>query len=742
MTSLFSRPLVPAVCSTIAGILMGHWFLRGISLPVFVIPSFILVCLGITFLIPPKARTAWLVAVFALVGINSSMNSPTLTRLPDGLDKAERITVEGSIYSPPRLGLNTARFYLHAEKIFLPHEVRSVTINIQVTIYKYRGDLNVGQRIRFPAKLREFRNFNNPGGFDYRFFMQARGLSFAATVSDGRYVVPMGEGKLGLVGRVLEKIRGPLRNYLHERLAHNVSPIYSALILGERQNVTPELREPFDRAGIGHIMAVSGLHLGLVAWLFYMAFRWLLSLSYRLTLLTDIRKLAALLTTIPVITYGLIAGGQVSAQRAMIMVLAFLFSVIIGKEKDVWSSLALAALIILTLMADSLFTASFQLSFIAVAGILWLTPIFLSKIKGLGGDTEFLAKNRILHPVLMYLAGLLAVTVAAAIVTTPLIAYHFNRFCPVALPANLTVVPIVGLWVIPLGLVSCIVFPFSPAIAGLFLTAGAAGLDGAAFMARFWADIPWSTAWVIRPTWVEMALFYGLLFAGVNLLKARAYRIILIVVLILVCADVGYWVYQARFSKDLRVTVLDAGRADVALIQFPGHERMVIARNAFGSGGFDLGRRTVAPCLWHKKIGRIDYLLLPNPYGQQTDRLQFMIKAFHPREVLTTLPLEMMIAGTRIRGAQDGSITVTSRGWSFCFRKQEVQIGKRASEGVRKAVDYVITRGKGACPDHVRVLNLSRTGSVTITVDSKARLALSSYLKKDLPEDFRLTIDN
>jgi len=733
MTSLFSRPLVPAVCSTIAGILMGHWFLRGVSLPIFVLPSVILLCLGVTFVIPSKTRTAWLVAIFALVGINSSINSPTLTQLPSVFKEAERIRVEGTIYSPPRLELNRARFYLHAEKIFLPHEVRAVKINLQVTIYKYRGDLKVGQRIRFPAKLREFRNFNNLGGFDYRFFMRARGLSFAATVSDGRYVVPMGEGKLGFVGRVLERIRGPLRSYLHERLSHNVSPIYSALILGERQGVTPELREPFDRAGVGHIMAVSGLHLGLVAWLFYMAFRWLLSLSYRVALMTDIRKLAAGFTIVPVITYGLIAGGQVSAQRAMIMVLAFLFSVIISKERDVWSSLSLAALIVLTMMADSLFTASFQLSFIAVAGILWLTPIFLSKIKVVSGDTESLAKNPILHTVLIYLVGLLAVTVAAAIVTTPLIAYHFHRFSPIALPANLTVVPIVGLWVIPLGLVSCIVLPFSSGIAGLFLTAGAAGLHAATFMARFWADISWSTVWVIRPTWVEIILFYGLLFASITMLQARAYRIILVVVLILVCADVGCLVYQARFDKDLRVTVLDAGRADVAVMQFPGHQRMVIARNACGSGGFDLGKRVIAPFLRHKKMGRIDYLLLPSPYGQQTDKLQFMIKAFRPREVIAALPLEMMIAGTRIRGAKDGGITVTSRGWSLCFRKQEVQIRKRGSGEERKAVAYVIAKADSAYPDYVHVLNLSRTGSVTITVDSKGRLELRSYLKNNLP---------
>ena len=75
---------------------------------------------------------------------------------------------------------------------------------------------------------------------------------------------------------------------------------------------------------------------------------------------------------------------------------------------------------------------------------------------------------------------------------------------------------------------------------------------------------------------------------------------------------------------------------------------------------------------------------------------------------------------------------ITSRGWSLLFREREVRIRKRASGGERKEVNYVITRGDTACPGHVRVFNLSRTGAITITVDSKGRLGLRGYLKKNL----------
>jgi competence protein ComEC len=686
-----------------------------------------------TFILPSKVRTVWLMAIFLLIGVNSQVNKHALPGLPQTVSEGERVVVEGTVYNLPKVRVNVASLYLHAEKIFLAREVRSVQINILVKIYRYRGTLNVGERIRFPAKLKEFKNFNNPGGFDYRSYMQTRGVSFMAIVSDGRYVVPMGEGDLGIVGKVLEKIRRPLRNLLSERLSYGTSPIYAALILGERQGLTPELRKPFDRSGVGHIMAVSGLHLGLVAWLFYMMSRWVLSFSYRLTLMTDIRKVAAILTTVPVVTYGVITGLQVSTQRAMIMVLVFLWSVIMGKEKDVWSSLCLAALIILALMGNSLFTVSFQLSFTAVAGILWLAPIILSRIQSVKLGTELFARNHVLRTMVTYSVGLIAVTTAATVVTIPLIAFHFHRFPLVGLAANITVVPIIGLWVIPLGLVSCIALAFSPTLAGFFLSLGESGLNLAVSLVKFWSDIPWASLWVIRPNWLEILLLYGLLFLGLNFFRARVYRLLLLVVVILLCTDTGYWIYHTRFNSNLRVTILDAGRADVTFIQFPGHERMLIARNAFGHRGFNLGQRVIAPYLWQEKIRRINYLFLRNPYRQQTDRVQFMINTFHPKEILSSLPTERTIGGAQIKGDMDEGITLSCRGWSFYFRDREVRIGKGNGGGGKKEVSYIIARDNVTRPAPVRVFDLSRTGAITITVDSKGRISMRCFLKKNLP---------
>ena len=644
------------------------------------------------------------------------------------------MVIEGTIYGPPRVRVSVATFPIHAEKIFLAKEVKRVKINLLLKIYGYRGGLKVGERIRFPAKLREFTNFNNPGRFDYRFYMRSRGLSFLATVSDGRYVVPMGGGDLGLVEKTLEKIRGPLRRFFSERLSYTLSPIYTALILGERQGLTSKLREPFDRTGVGHIMAVSGLHLGLVAWLFFKSLRWLLSLSYRLTLMTDIRKLAAIITTLPVIAYGLITGLQVSSQRAMVMILIFLWSFVIGREKDVWSSLSLAALIILTLKGDALFTTSFQLSFVAVAGILWLAPLIYSRMPKFKISNGSFKGSQILHPILTYTLGLIAVTTAATIITIPLIACYFHRFSVVALPANLTVVPIIGLWVIPLGLLSSITLPLSSTLAGFLLSLGESGLNLAISVVQFWSDIPWSSIWVTRPTWLEIILLYGLLFLSINFTRSRVYRLILPLSLALLCTDIGYWVYRTRLNNNLRVTILDAGRGDVALIQFPGKERMLIARNAFGYRGFNLGRMVVAPYLWKEKIQRIDYLFLTDPHVQQTDRLRFMINNFHPKEVFSNLSTERVIGGAKIKGGNTEGITISYQGWSFYFSGERVEIERGGLQMGKRWPKYLITtKEKIIRASSFLVLIIPQTGALTITIDPEGNIRMKSFLKENLP---------
>jgi competence protein ComEC len=523
-----------------------------------------------------------------------------------------------------------ARLAVNADTLSLGEGTRKIREKLQVTIYNHPRDFSPGERIRFPARLRPFRNFCNPGHYDYELAMRLKGFTWAVSVSDGRRIVPVGEGYLGLPSEMLEKARRPIRNFFQKNLSPQNNALFHALILGERHHISLEQREPFNVAGLGHILAVSGLHIGLVAWLAYTIIKGLMSLSYRITLQTNIRKLAAMFTCFPVVAYACLAGFQVSSQRAMIMALAYLFSMIVGREKEIWSTFALAAFVVLAIDPHSLFGISFQLSFGAVIGILWLAPgIYNTIFSPFAGHMK---KGGIIARLWAYFGGLIAVTLSAMIFLLPIISFFFHRISAVAIPANVIVVPILGLWVIPLGLLSVASLPVSPALAHLFLQLGAWGMECMSAAVQFWAHFPWTSLWVVTPNALEMLIFYTLIFFVFFIRRWPWAKLGLLVVLVVLVADISYWAYRTRYNPFLKVTYLDVGQGNAALIQFPGRKRMLIDGGGFSRSTFDVGRMVVAPFLFYSKILRVDYLVLTHPQADHMNGLRFIASHFHPEE--------------------------------------------------------------------------------------------------------------
>ena len=628
---MFHRPLVPLLLSFVCGILIGH---RGLSphqslfLPLFLGITAILI---LSLFIAVRFRFPCFLFIFFLVGILLDLNKHQDTEMVRLANPRGWVTVEGTVLEPTKITGETARLVVKSDRLFLSGGVKKVREKLQVTIFNHPRAFDPGERIRFPARLRPFRNFHNPGHYDYELAMSLKGFSCAASVSDGRRIVPMGRGRLGFPSEFLERARRPIRNLFQKNLSQQNHALYRALILGERQYISPELREPFNMAGLGHILAVSGLHIGLVGWLAYALIKGLLSFSYRLTLQTDIRKLAAVVTCFPVVAYALLAGFQVSSQRAMIMALAYLFSIIVGRDKEIWSTFALAAFLVLTIDPHSLFGISFQLSFGAVIGILWLAPAIYSKV--FAPLTEDMRKGRFLERLCTYLGGLIAVTLSAMIFLLPIISFYFHRISVVAVPANVLVVPILGLWVIPLGLLSVASLPISTPLAQLFLLLGAWGMEWISAAVQIWTHLSWASFWIFTPNAFEMLTFYGLIFFIFFLRRWPWAKMGLVLVLFLLAADIFYWTHKTRFNPYLKVTYLDVGQGNSALVQFPGKERMLIDGGGFSRSTFDVGRMVVAPFLFQSKILRVDYLVLTHPQVDHMNGLRFIASEVHPKEL-------------------------------------------------------------------------------------------------------------
>jgi len=589
----------------------------------------------------------------------------------------EQIVLEGIVLEPPYVNKKIARLRCRIRGVFTRNGHNPVNEDIILTIYRYNLMLESGDRIRFLCKLKEIKNFCNPGAFDYRAFMKRKGIACKAYVKDGRYVVFMGKQDLPFPYNITEALRSPIRNFFKKELQPNSFGIFSAIILGERKNLDNSTKEMINRAGLGHILAVSGLHIGLVAWLSFIFIKWLMLRSYRLGLAFDVKKLSAICTIVPVIGYCLISGFRIPTQRAMIMILVFLFSVILEKQDDIPSSLCLAGLIILSIFPLSIFSASFQLSFVAVAGIIWLMPYIKGYILGFIIPTHDQLPKGIMSKFLFYFLDLISVSISALIVLLPLILYYFHRIPLLSIPANVSTIPILGLWVLPTGLFSISLLPVSYKLATLFLKISNFGMEQMLSIIRLWASMPCSSIWFFQPNILEIGLYYGLLFL-ITKRNHRIARLGILAICLIILLDTIFWVNRIKFNKDLRITFLDVGRGGCALIEFPMGKKMLIDGGG-SSPNFNEARMVIAPFLWYSRILKIDYILLLHPEGRHMNRLSFIARIFGAKKLRE---LNANINGVTISGSnnKDIPLEIGYKGISIIFVK-DLQGYKQAYKG-------------------------------------------------------------
>jgi len=220
---------------------------------------------------------------------------------------------------------------------------------------------------------------------------------------------------------ILQDWRGLLKQSLYQYTDAQEAGTLSAIILGDRSNIPKEINMIFRHTGTGHILVIAGLHMAMMTAI----------VVFVLKLVRIPRPGQAALSILLIFTYALLTSGSVPVMRAAFMASALLASFSLELESDALNSLAFAALMILLMDAGNLFDASFQLSFAAVAAIIILYSPLEKRL-------SFCPK---------WLAGALAVSTAAWIGITPFQIWHFGTIAPVALIANLFIVPLLDLTV-------------------------------------------------------------------------------------------------------------------------------------------------------------------------------------------------------------------------------------------------------------------------------------------------------
>ena len=303
---------------------------------------------------------------------------------------------------------------------------------ILLTVNGILENLETGDPIRFVSRLHPIEGYHNPGGYDFQRVMARQGIRVAGFLEQPDLLVLSGPNNT--LGKRLSFLAARFRvNALID--AHIPSPlngIARALLTGDQSKISPEIREAFNQAGVAHLLAFSGLNLGLVGGLAFFFFRFLLSLSETALLHLNVRFWALVGSFVPVAAYALLAGLSPPVSRALLMVTLVFLALLLKKQSDLLNNLALAALILLLLSPSSLFRPSFQLSFVSV----WAIGYLLPKLWPPAGNPEKPDPSWGYRG-LLYLWGIFCVSLVSQLATLPVVAWWFYQISFIGLISNL-----------------------------------------------------------------------------------------------------------------------------------------------------------------------------------------------------------------------------------------------------------------------------------------------------------------
>ena len=345
----------------------------------------------------------------------------------------------------------------------------------------------VGAYVTFRARLSPPLEPLRPGGYDFARDLYFQGIGATGFVL-GAIKPAEAPSPPGLWLRYAASIQG-LRDSLDARiravLPGDRGSIASALITGKRDAISAPVNDAMYISSLAHVLSISGYHMALVAGVVFFVLRACLALVPGLASARPIKKWSAIGALIAAFGYLLLSGSEVATQRSFVMTAVVLIGVMADRPALTLRTLAIAAFAVLLLAPQSVVHPSFQMSFAATLaliaayerGLPWMTA---------AADTSRGARVALWGG--REVAALILASLVAGLATTPYAAFHFHRLAPYGVIANLLAMPIVSVWVMPMGLLGLIALPFG--FDGLFWRLMGDGIDWMIAVALFVAHLP------------------------------------------------------------------------------------------------------------------------------------------------------------------------------------------------------------------------------------------------------------
>ncbi|HZK40878.1 MAG TPA: DNA internalization-related competence protein ComEC/Rec2 [Atribacterota bacterium] len=461
-----------------------------------------------------------------------------------------------------------------------------------ILVNTYLGDCpyKYGDVLKIKGKLEKPIGQKNFGEFDYELYLARERIFTCLNIWQEKDIQKIGEDDSSFLVTFSLSARNKIKEVTKLTLPPPYSYLLIGMLLGEKAFIPADLKEVFAEAGIMHILAVSGLHVGIIA----------MALLFFLSMLRLPKKPKLLILISILIMYASITGFRPSVLRATIMFILLIGGKLINRSRNLNISLFFAAFLILLSNPLILYDAGFLLSFIVTFFIINLAPI----LQGL------------FSKVVVWITNPLAVSTAAWIGIFPLSAYFFTKVSMISIVSNIFIIPLTGIAVI-LGFVTFFVGLISISLASMIAGINYLILNLITLIAKSFSSLPFAFIYVAQPSVIVIILYYLMVLFIIEMfckktlsqkIKKKAGLIVLSLILLIIIVQVFYPV------DDLKVNFINVGEGDCILIEAPGKTNILIDGGGTPLSDFDVGSKIVVPYLRRKGINEIDLLILTHPH--------------------------------------------------------------------------------------------------------------------------------
>ena len=514
--------------------------------------------------------------------------------------------VEGVIRDIPVIDGHVQRFILDVDRFEIEDKTTSLPKKLRLSWYYGRG-VNAGERWRLLVRLKPPHGFMNPGGFDYEGWLYQKNIHATGYIRKSEDNRKLADASLFSLDALRQQISADIQLILKDQ---ELAGLITALAVGDRSPISEKHWNTLIRTGTNHLMAISGLHIGLAAAFGFWVVRRLVPTA--LMKHVPVQQIAMLGGLGVAVVYALLAGLSIPTQRALLMLSCFVVMLLLKRTTSSFSILATALLVILLWHPVSVLSAGFWFSFLAVAVILY---VFSGRLaQGTGWRVRIKQW------------GWLQLSIALALF--PFSFLLFQQTSLISPLANLILVPYVSFLVVPLVLMALLLMPLSSLFSGYLLIAANQLLSVIWPLIDALSMHPWAYWVKTAPDWSVLLLA---LIGVVLLLAPRSFPTrwlggVMLLPILLNTAD-------RPADGDFEMAALDVGQGLSLAVRTHQHTLVFDAGNKFGSR-LDAGKSVGIPFLRHWSVDDLDRLVISHADADHIGGAQAIVDAYPEVEVI------------------------------------------------------------------------------------------------------------